>query len=296
MVLSLTESLGQTAVPNSFANWETSPVHPIALSPDSRTLVACNLPDNRIELFDVSGDAIRPIGQIPVGLDPVTVRFRTATEVWVVNHISDSISVVNLTLRKITATIQTLDSPADVVFAGSPSRAFVSCASPNQVQVFDVTTGASLRSIRIDGERPKAMAVSPQGGKVYVAIFESGNASTILAPSLTKLAGQPPASPVDFHFGPHAGLNPPPNSLTNFLPPIDRRLGTNTPPPVGLIVKRNPGGRWMDDNQGDWTDFVSGSNAFLSGRMPGWDLPDRDIAVIDTATLNVSYVRGLMNI
>jgi hypothetical protein len=32
----------------------------------------------------------------------------------------------------------------------------------------------------IDGERPKAMAISPDGTKLYVAIFESGNGSTIL--------------------------------------------------------------------------------------------------------------------
>lgn len=35
-------------------------------------------------------------GAVPVGLDPVAVRARTNTEAWVVNHISDSVSVVDL--------------------------------------------------------------------------------------------------------------------------------------------------------------------------------------------------------
>jgi hypothetical protein len=61
-------------------------------------------------------------------------------------------------------------------------------------------------------------------------------------------------------------------------------------------VKRDGAGRWRDDNIGDWTDFVTGPNAARSGRRPGWDLPDRDLAVIDTATLGVSYVSGLMNL
>ena len=52
----------------------------------------------------------------------------------------------------------------------------------------------------------------------------------------------------------------------------------------------------MDDNNGDWTEWVSGTNAALSGRIPGWDLPDRDVAIIDTATLQISYAQRLMNI
>src|SRR2546426_4949065 len=52
----------------------------------------------------------------------------------------------------------------------------------------------------------------------------------------------------------------------------------------------------MDDNGGDWTEFVSGTNAALSGRVSGWDMPDHDVAVIDTATLGVTYLTGLMNI
>jgi hypothetical protein len=72
---------------------------------------------------------------------------------------------------------------------------------------------------------------------------------------------------------------------------------SNPPPPhVGLIVKQNPAGLWMDDNGGDWTSLVSGPNALLSGRPVGWDLLDHDLAVIDSATLGVSYVRGLMNL
>ena len=36
------------------------------------------------------------IGAVPVGLDPVSVRARSNTEAWVVNHVSDSVSIVDL--------------------------------------------------------------------------------------------------------------------------------------------------------------------------------------------------------
>jgi hypothetical protein len=52
----------------------------------------------------------------------------------------------------------------------------------------------------------------------------------------------------------------------------------------------------LDDNNGDWTAFVSGANAALSGRPVGWDLHDHDVAIINANTLDVSYATDLMNI
>src|SRR5207244_4888138 len=177
----------------------------------------------------------------------------------------------------------------------SPWRAFVSGAQPGIVQVFDPTNRTAITNLVIDGNRPKAMAASPDGGKVYVAIFESGNASTIIGGGVSL--GFPVATPLDFPGGPHHGINPPPNSGTNFVPVINPSLPTNSPPPrVSLIVKKNTAGRWVDDNNGDWTEYISGTNAVFSGRPLGWDMPDHDLAVIKTADLSVSYASGLMNI
>ena len=282
---------------NSFVNFETAPVHPVALSPDGSRLAVCNLPDMRLELFDVTSGIPISTGSVIVGLDPVTVRFRSNNEVWVVNQISDSVSVVDLSALRIVATLNTLDAPADVVFAGAPERAFVSCAGANTVQVFDPANRNLAGSIPIDGQRPKAMAVSPDRTTVYVAIFESGNGSTILSAGIGALTVFPQPTVVDFLDGPHRGQNPPPNSGAVFLPPINPLLPTNsTPPRVGLIVKKNNAGRWLDDNQGDWTEYIRGTNSIFSGRPRGWDLVDHDVAVIDAATWSVGYVSGLMNL
>src|SRR5439155_4806353 len=136
------EIAGSAASTNSFVNFETPPVHPLALSPDGSRLAVCNLPDARLELFDLNSGMPVPSGNVLVGVDPVTVRFRTADEVWVVNQISDSVSVIDLNSLAVVATINTLDAPADVAFAGSPEQAFVSCAGANTVQVFDPATRA----------------------------------------------------------------------------------------------------------------------------------------------------------
>ena len=62
------------------------------------------------------------------------------------------------------------------------------------------------------------------------------------------------ANPVNFPFAPSKGQNPPPNSGTNFVPAINPAI-SNPPPKVSLIVKKNGAGRWMDDNNGDWTEW-----------------------------------------
>ncbi|HSU53784.1 MAG TPA: beta-propeller fold lactonase family protein, partial [Candidatus Dormibacteraeota bacterium] len=293
LLLSSVEVHAQFTTTNFF-NWETAPVHPMALSPDSSTLAVCNLPDNRLELFDVSSGSPAPLGSVPVGLDPVSVRFRTATELWVANYISDSISVVDLSTLRVAATITTSNEPSDIVFAGTPQRAFVSCGQPNLVQVFSTSTLQVVTNLAIDGNRPRGLAASPDGTKVYAAIFESGNASTIIGNGVSL--GFPKPSPINFPNAPSGGLNPPPNNGTNFVPVLNPALSNTTPPRVSLIVKRDGAGHWMDDNHGDWTDYIRGTNAAFTGRLPGWEMPDHDLAVINTATLAITYATGLMNI
>ncbi len=255
----------------SFLNWETPQVHPLDITPDGYKLLACNTADNRLEVFTLTASGPVKAGSVPVGLDPVSVRARTSTEVWVVNHISDSISVVDLTTMNVRATIATGDEPCDVVFAGKPSRAFVSVSQLNQVRVFDSATLAQIgQPIVIEGEDPRAMATD--GSSVYVAIFDSGNKTTVLSQQVVSSTVNP--------YGNDA--NPPPNSGNAFVPAIT----APNPPAVGLIV-RKVGANWVDDN----TQAGLNWNAAVT-----WDLHDHDVAVINAASLGVTYITGVMNL
>jgi YVTN family beta-propeller protein len=285
---------GPAAAQSSFVNWENPHVSPLALTPDGTRLLAVNTADDRLEVFDATRATVLRLFDIPVGLDPVSVRARTNDEIWVVNHISDSVSIVSLSARNVLATLKTDDEPADVVFAGTPQRAFVTCSQANTVLVFDpLNLTAAPTRIAIDGEDPRALAVSADGSQVYAAIFESGNSSTELGGGAVTNLGFPP-NVVSHPSGPYGGVNPPPNNGAVFNPPL--APGLPSPPKVGLIVKKNALGQWVDDNSQDWSALVSGANASLSGRPVGWDLVDNDIAIIDAANLSVTYARRLMNI
>jgi len=283
----------------TFVNFESPHVHPMDRTPDGQTLLVANTAADRIEVFSLSSGMPVAVGFVPVGIDPVTVRARTNTEVWVVNHVSDSVSIVDLTTMNVVKTLDTDDEPCDVVFAGATQKAFVSCQTTNKVMVFDpANLAAAPVSVAINAERPRALAVSPDGLKVYAAVFESGNATTVLGGGVdeTQVHGliSFPPNAVSNPAGPYGGVNPPPNDGANFNPPI--MVGNENPPKVSLIVRKNASGQWMDDNAQDWTAMVSGADAAMSGRPVGWDMPDRDLAVIDTATLGVTYATRLMNI
>jgi YVTN family beta-propeller protein len=283
--------------PSLFVNWENLSVHPLALTPDGSTLIVCNTPDARLEVFDVSGGLPVALGSVPVGLDPVSVRARSDSEAWVVNRISDSVSVVDLPTLRVRATLRTLDEPADVVFAGG--KAWVSCQQANAVLAFDpADLAAAPATVPVEAEEPCALAASADGTEVYVAIFQSGNRTTVLGggidPNGTLGGGAFPPGAVNDAGGPHGGQNPPPNAGAVFDPPM---APSNPPPPaVSLIVKQDAAGAWRDDTGADWTELVSGAKAARSGRPVGWELLDHDVAVITTATRAVRYVDHCMNI
>src|SRR4029077_2687304 len=98
---------------SSFTLFETGQVRPLALSPDGTRLFAVNTPDNRLEIFDVTLGGLSLAGLVPVGLEPLAVAARTNSEVWVVNHLSDSISIVDVgsSPPRVTRTLLVRDEP-----------------------------------------------------------------------------------------------------------------------------------------------------------------------------------------
>jgi YVTN family beta-propeller protein len=143
----------------SFVTFETGQVRPLALSPDGGTLLALNTPDARLEVFTVTGGDASHVGSVSVGLEPVAVAARTNTEVWVVNHLSDSVSVVDIgaTPPRVVRTLLVGDEPRDIVFAGPTaadgffSRAFITTARrgqnlPDSVP-FEPTTPGTPRAL-----------------------------------------------------------------------------------------------------------------------------------------------------
>ena len=85
---------------NNYVNFEGKQTVPVRLSADGNRLFAVNTADGQLSVFDLSHPSSPALlAEIPVGLEPVSVNPRTADEVWVVNEVSDSVSIVSLSQR-----------------------------------------------------------------------------------------------------------------------------------------------------------------------------------------------------
>ena len=297
-----------TAQPN-FLNFESGQVRPLTLSPDGTTLFAVNTPDNHLEIFDVSAAGISHRTSVAVGLEPVTVAARNDAEVWVVNHLSDSVSVVDVssTPPRVVRTLLVGDEPRDCVFAGTGgNRAFITTAHMGQhrndpsiasvpgagdpqlttpgidradVWVFDATApgsafgGEPIEIVTFFTDTPRALAVSNDGNTVYVAGFHTGNRTTTVSEGVV-CNGFASAGPCSGD-----GITSPGGLSGGQLPggnpgPSTDHLGVLAPE-VGLIVQYDPAtGVWKDELGRNWNNGVR------------FNLPDEDVFALDANTLN----------
>lgn len=187
-----------------YAGFEARLSHPLDLTPDGARLLAVHAEAATLTVFDVSGAnaAPAPLAEIPVGLEPVSVRARTDDEAWVVCEVSDSIHIVSLATGAVTAVLRAGDEPADVVFANG--KAFVTCARDNEIWIYDTATRVLLAQAPLQGLYPAALAASTDGSRVFAAFLHSGNGTTILS----KENAPPPPSPDNPALppAPHTGL------------------------------------------------------------------------------------------
>ncbi len=235
----------RAALSPDFVHFETAHVHPACLTPDGARLLVVNTPDGRLGVFDLTGPAPVRVAEIPVGLEPVSVAAPSDSEAWVVNNLSDDVSVVDLATMHVKATLRVGDEPADVVFAGSPLRAYVSVSQEDAVKVYDPGTLAQTDVVPINGRMPTALARNPEGTRVYVSVLHAGNRTSVLS------------------FQEAFGLLPPPNpSMAPGLPP---------PPNVGLIIQQQ-GGHWVDESGRNW-----------DAKVP-YSLWEVDVAEMDAAS------------
>lgn len=263
----------------NFTTFETGQVRPLAMSPNGSRLFATNTPNGTLEIFAIGASgALTYESTVAVGMEPSAVAALNDDEVWVVNHLSDSISIVDVSVTppKVTRTLFVGDEPRDIVFAGTTTKfAFITTAhrgqnSPYQsnihselttegkdradVWVFDTTNlGTALGGTRntivtLFGDTPRALTVSPDGNTVYAAVFFSGNKTTTLGEDNLSKAG----------------------------PTIN--MGGVPQPDTGLIVQFN-GTNWVD---------ATGSTTDLGGAVTYDDkvrftLPDYDVFAIDAS-------------
>jgi YVTN family beta-propeller protein len=276
-------SYGASAQLPEYTLFEAGQVRPVAMSPDGTRLFAVNTPNGTLEIFDIDEGELSLAASVPVGLEPVAVAARDDGEVWVVNHLSDSVSIVDIASvpARVVRTLLVGDEPRDIVFAGADgARVFISMAHRGQntpyprgeydvpglgradVWVFDANDlgtslgGTPLARLTMFGDRPRALAATPDGSTVYAAVFRSGNQTMTVGEGL--VCDSP--GPCTIVGNDYPGALPEPR--TNFEGTPSRQ--------AGLIVGLNPDtGDWEDELGRNWNNAVR------------FSLPDYDVFEID---------------
>jgi DNA-binding beta-propeller fold protein YncE len=287
-----------------FITFESGHVRPLVMSADGTRLFAVNTPNNMLEVFTITSTGLTLQSRIPVGLEPVAVALRSPTEAWVVNHLSDSVSIVTLTgTPRVTRTLLVGDEPRDIVFAGTNNNAFITTAHRGQhrthssiagvpgagdpqlvtpgvsradVWVFNPASlgstigGTPLRIVTLFGDTPRGLAVSPDRRTVYAAIMQSGNQTTT--------ANLEAVCDGFLEFIPCFVLPDRAPLFNNIFPGGLPGPGTNVEgkraPEVGLVVKWNRSrNRWEDTLGRNWNNAIR------------FRLPDKDVFAINADTL-----------
>jgi hypothetical protein len=201
-----------SSAPRNHTLFEAGAVRPVAVL-ESGLVAVTNIPDDRVELFRPHGKGVTHCGSIEVGMRPVAVSV-VGDKLWVVNHLSDSVSVVDIDDKRCTGEVErTLlvgDEPRDVVSArgrNGERYAFVTAAHRGQnvsdaagnardpeltrpgigradVFVFRADhLGASnaekpITILTLFTDSPRALAVG--NDKVFAAGFLSGNQTSLV--------------------------------------------------------------------------------------------------------------------
>lgn len=268
----------------AFTAFESGHVRPLAMNSSRTRLYAVNTPDNRLEVYKIKQNGgLEHEASVAVGLEPVAVAVRSDDEVWVVNHLSDSVSIVDVDDDEpyVKRTLLVGDEPRDIVFAGpGKARAFITAAHRGQNAPFDpkLTTpgigradvwvfnannlgnslgGTPLTIVNLFSDVPRALAVSPSGNRVYAASFMSGNRTAVVALGVIDDGGQA------------VGGIPLPNTNHAGVPEPD----------MSLIVKYD-GQHWVDEIGRWWDSKIK------------FNLPDKDVFVIDANATTPALLPG----
>ena len=172
--------------------------NPIAVSGDS--VFVANTPADTVDVIDANTKKV--LTRVNVGIDPVSIAVRPdGREIWVSNHVSDSVSVIDIvkdspTYLQVIATIQEFnpktkatmfDEPMGIAFANN-QKAYVALSSENQIAVIDVEKRNVTKRLRIPAQDPRSIVV--HGERLFVIPFESNNKTQLSGGAKKDIDGE----------------------------------------------------------------------------------------------------------
>jgi YVTN family beta-propeller protein len=190
----------------------------VAYSPDGKYAYASAGGNNKIRIYRVKdqklyeespiiiptvNSAKEQVNPFPAGL---TVS-RDGKTLYVANNLGESMSIIDLATKKVTATIPVGHNPYTVVLSKDGKNVYVSNWGGTTVTVVDTTTKTVRTTIKV-GMHPSAISLSPDGKHLYVANTDSDSVS-IIDTSTNRVVRTISLAPY-----PHAKMGSSPDAIT----------------------------------------------------------------------------------
>jgi YVTN family beta-propeller protein len=106
---------------------------------------------------------------------------------FVTNSRSHNITVIDTSLAQAAGIIDTCSGPAGMALDQPRRRLYVACADDDEIQAIDVTTEGVIERTRVSpGDRPRELALTPDGATLLVVNNGSDSVSIFDALSLTR--------------------------------------------------------------------------------------------------------------
>ncbi len=162
-------------------------VSSINVSSDGKLLFALNNSDDHLYILETFG--ARAVARLKVGSHPMAAELsRDGRKLYVANLADASISVIDVSDAShpaVAGTLQTDPHPNDIVLTAD-DRLFVSCGNSNNVISFDLTSSQRFEVINTAltpkapaGSTPNSLALSPDGGVLYVANADNNSVAVV---------------------------------------------------------------------------------------------------------------------
>lgn len=150
--------------------------HPLALTPDGRTLVVANPDSNSVSVVDTTTHDV--LAEIVVGETPRSVTVDGNGRAYVSSEGSDTLSLIDLAGAAVTATVSVGDRPVAVAF--SPDGRFLAVAEmgADTVRFLDASTLVTI-SRRAVPDRPYGLDFTPDNRTLLVSHLLRGEVTAL---------------------------------------------------------------------------------------------------------------------
>ena len=163
-----------TLGPDTFLNYNYTPVTPIAVVDDTTLLVVAPT-SNAVHRVTIGADDAVAEELIPTGGWPTSVVVVASGEYALVAQTSrDSLGFLDLDRLQVTDAIRVGDEPAGIVLDDAAGVAYVTISGADAVVKVDLAARAVIGRVDV-GRDPRAMALSSDGQRLFVASLMSSN-------------------------------------------------------------------------------------------------------------------------